>query len=102
MTSVINAVAKASSLLRDGLGLPPGSVVRVDLPRHWQLPIWVWAALSVGATVGRGMTGPADVRIIGPEGLAEISLGADLGPTRCSHPRATRSASPCPVACRAG
>ena len=53
VATVANAVAKAASMLRDGLGLPPGAVVSIDLPRHWQLPVWVMAALSVGATVGR-------------------------------------------------
>jgi uncharacterized protein (TIGR03089 family) len=75
-------VAKAASMLRDGLGLPPGAVVSVDLPRHWQLPVWVMAALSVGATVGRDLPGgdparPVDVRVVGPRGLAAIAAGAD-------------------------
>ncbi len=84
VATVANAVAKAASMLRDGLGLPPGAVVSIDLPRHWQLPVWVLAALSVGATVGRDMTGrdvtsPVDVRIVGPAGLSAIAAGADLG-----------------------
>ena len=82
VATVSNAVAKAASMLRDGLGLAPGSVVSIDLPRHWQLPVWVLAALSVGATVGREVRGldPArhvDVRIVGPRGLAAIAAGAD-------------------------
>ena len=89
VASVANAVAKASSLLRDGLGLPPGAVVSIDLPRHWQLPVWVLAALSVGATVvrdttgqtptGSGAGGDVDVRIVGPQGLEAIAAGADAG-----------------------
>lgn len=70
VASTVNAVAKASSMLRDGLGLAPGAVVSVDLPRHWQLPVWVLAALSVGAQVGRDVPGVVDVRIVGPQGLA--------------------------------
>ena len=82
VATVANAVAKAASMLRDGLGLPPGAVVSVDLPRHWQLPVWVLAGLCVGATVGRDLTGrdlaaPVDVRIVGPLGLATIAAGAD-------------------------
>lgn len=77
VASVANAVAKAGSLLRDGLGVPPGAQVSVDLPRHWQLPVWVMAALSVGATVGRGLPGSVDVRILGPQGLAEVAAGRD-------------------------
>jgi uncharacterized protein (TIGR03089 family) len=79
VASVANAVAKASSMLRDGLGLAPGAVVSVDLPRHWQLPVWVLAALSVGATVGRDLEDRVDVRIVGPAGLARIADGADPG-----------------------
>jgi uncharacterized protein (TIGR03089 family) len=77
VATVANAVAKAASMLRDGLGLPPGSVVSIDLPRHWQLPVWVLAGLCVGATVGRDLAAPVDVRIVGPHGLATIAAGAD-------------------------
>lgn len=79
VASTANAVAKAGSMLRDGLGLAPGALVSVDLPRHWQLPVWVLAALSVGARVGRGLTGPVDVRILGPAGLAALEAGEDPG-----------------------
>lgn len=79
VASVANAVAKASSMLRDGLGLAPGAVVSVDLPRHWQLPVWVIAGLSVGAEVGRDMPGPIDVRIIGPQQLGALAAGAVPG-----------------------
>lgn len=79
VASVANAVAKAASMLRDGLGIPPGAVVSVDLPRHWQLPVWVMAALSGGATVGRDLAGPVDVRIVGPQGLRAIADGGDPG-----------------------
>ena len=79
VTSTANAVAKASSMLRDGIGLAPGAVISVDLPRHWQLPVWVMAALSVGAVVGRDLPGPVDARIVGPLGLAAIAAGADWG-----------------------
>jgi uncharacterized protein (TIGR03089 family) len=79
VATVANAVAKAASMLRDGLGLSPGAAVSVDLPRHWQLPVWVIAGLSIGATVGREMPGPVDARIVGPDSLTEISDGADPG-----------------------
>lgn len=87
VATVANAVAKAASMLRDGLGLPPGALVSVDLPRHWQLPVWVMAGLAVGATVGRDLSGadlsggdvtaPVDVRIVGPQGLVAIAAGTD-------------------------
>lgn len=64
------AVAKAAWLLRDGLGLAPGGEVSVDLPRHWQLPVWTLAALSVGARCGRALPGSVDARVVGPQGPA--------------------------------
>ena len=79
VASVANAVAKAGSMLRDGLGLEPGARVSIDLPRHWQLPVWVMAALSVGAQVGRELAGPTDVRIVGPAALEWLVAGGDPG-----------------------
>ena len=79
VASVANAVAKAGSMLRDGLGLEPGARVSIDLPRHWQLPVWIMAALSVGAQVGRELAGPTDVRIVGPAALESLVAGADPG-----------------------
>jgi uncharacterized protein (TIGR03089 family) len=75
--STANGVAKAAGLLRDGVGLAPGGVVSLDLPRHWQLPVWTLAALSVGARVGAELAGPVDVRLVGPAALAGLAAGAD-------------------------
>jgi uncharacterized protein (TIGR03089 family) len=78
VASVGNAVAKAAGLLRDGLGLAPGARISVDLPRHWQLPVWTCAALCVGATCGRLLPGRVDVRVLGSEALDErVPLAAD-------------------------
>jgi len=80
VASAANAVAKAAGLLRDDLGLGPGSRFSVDLPRHWQLPVWVLAGLSVGATCGRDLPGHVDARILGPAGLgAVMGAGGDAG-----------------------
>lgn len=80
VATAANAVAKAAGLLRDGLGLAPGeAVVSVDLPRHWQLPVWIWAALTVGAEVGADLPGHVDVRVIGPSGLAALAIPAADG-----------------------
>ena len=79
VASVANAVAKAAGLLRDELGLAPGAQVSIDLPRHWQLPVWVLAALSVGARCGRDLAGQVEVRVVGPDRLAELAAGADAG-----------------------
>ena len=77
VASAANAVAKAASLLRDGSGVAPGASLSVDLPRHWQLPVWVIAGLTVGATVGRDLSGTVDVRIVGPKHLGALADGAD-------------------------
>jgi uncharacterized protein (TIGR03089 family) len=74
-----NGVAKAAGLLRDGLGLAPGAVVSLDLPRHWQLPVWTLAALSVGARVGTHLTGSVDARLVGPDALPGLAAGDDPG-----------------------
>ena len=57
-------------------------MISIDLPRHWQLPVWVMAALSVGrhgrsGPMGGDLAAPVDVRIVGPQGLAAIAAGAD-------------------------
>ncbi len=79
VASVANAVAKAAGLLRDGLGLAPGERVSIDLPQHWQLPVWVLAGLSVGGVCGRDLPGPVEVRLVGPDRLADLRAGVDLG-----------------------
>ena len=111
VASVANAVAKAASMLRDGLGLPPGAVVSVDLPRHWQLPVWVMAGLVRGrhgrpGSVGRGSVGRArdgtgrrahrrSARARGHRWRVRIRTLM-----RCWPVRAMRSDCPCPVAFR--
>ena len=67
----LNAVAKAGGLLRDELGLTPGDRLSVDLPLHWQLPVWTLASLSVGLVCGYRLTGPVAARLLGPGGLAD-------------------------------
>jgi uncharacterized protein (TIGR03089 family) len=79
VASVANGVAKAAGLLRDGLGLCPGDTVSLDLPRHWQLPIWTLAALTAGARCGRRLPGRVAVRLIGPDALPALREGADPG-----------------------
>jgi uncharacterized protein (TIGR03089 family) len=68
-----NAVAKAAGYLRDDLGLGPGDEFSVDLPRHWQLPVWVLAALSVGASCGRLLPQSVVARIVSaPQAAAGV------------------------------
>lgn len=50
-----NWVAKAANLLQDELSIGPGSVVALDLPRHWRTAYWLFAAWAVGARVESGL-----------------------------------------------
>lgn len=70
VATVANWVAKTANLVVDGLGLGPGDTAAVDLPRHWQLPVWVLGAWTAGLRVDVG----ADQRrpqltVCGPGGL---------------------------------
>lgn len=81
VATTANAVAKAAGLLRDEVGLGPGTTFSVDLPCHWQLPVWVWAGLTVGATCARFRADHVDARIVGPAQLAAPSGGGSgVGP----------------------
>ena len=77
VTTTMNAVAKAAGLLRDELGLVPGDRLSVDLPVHWQFPVWTLAGLTAGLVCGRGVGDRVAARIVGPAGLAELAAGAD-------------------------
>jgi len=70
VATTANGVAKAAGLLRDGLGMPPGGTVSIDLPPHWQVGVWTLAALSAGARTGRHLRGPVEVRLVGPDALS--------------------------------
>lgn len=72
-----NAIAKAAGLLRDELGLEPGARLSVDLPVHWQLPVWVLAGLTAGLLVTRHDPDTVEARVVGPEGVAGIAAGED-------------------------
>ena len=77
VASTLNGVAKAAGLLRDELDLSPGDLLSIDLPLHWQLPVWTLAGLSAGLVVGRELPERVAVRIVGPAGLAALREGAD-------------------------
>ena len=76
VTTFANWVAKTANLLVDGLGLGPGDQVWIDLPRHWQAPVWSVAAWCAGLTVALGGD-PADAElaVVGPASL-EAGLAA--------------------------
>lgn len=50
-TTMANWVAKAGGLLAEEFDVAAGDEVAVELPLHWQLHVWVWAAWSLGAVV---------------------------------------------------
>jgi uncharacterized protein (TIGR03089 family) len=52
-----NAVAKTAGFLVDEAEAAPGDSIRLDLDRHWQLPVWVAACDAVGLDVLEGPGG---------------------------------------------
>ena len=51
-TSLANAVAKTAGLLRDELDAEPGDLISINLPVHWQLPVWLLACAATGTVAG--------------------------------------------------
>jgi uncharacterized protein (TIGR03089 family) len=79
VTAVANWVAKTANLLVDGLGLGPTDTLRLDLPRHWQLPVWALSAWTVGLVVDLdGDPAGADLAVCGPGGIAAASSAAEV------------------------
>ncbi len=90
-----NAVAKTANFLRDGLDVQPGDAIALDLPLHWQLPVWLGAAAAVGAAVHVGPAAAAEALVavggpdIEPTGAAE-TVAVSLRPFGLPEP-GTRS-----------
>lgn len=57
------SVAKTAGLLTDDLELEPGATIRLLLPLHWQLPVWIAAADLAGLTVLWDPAVDADVTV---------------------------------------
>jgi uncharacterized protein (TIGR03089 family) len=53
VTTYANWVSKTANLLTDELGLDAGDTVRLDLPSHWLVPVFLGAAWSAGLSVTR-------------------------------------------------
>lgn len=47
----LNAVSKASNFLTDGLELESETKIDIQLGNHWQSPVWLGTALTLGLTV---------------------------------------------------
>nr|WP_269204994.1 TIGR03089 family protein [Motilibacter aurantiacus] len=76
-----NWVAKTANLLQDELAVTPGQTLALVLPAHWQAPVWLLAAWSVGLEVTPARPGDplpqADVIVTGPESLDDaVAAGA--------------------------
>ncbi len=56
-----NAVAKLCGLLEAEIGVAPGDQVRLDLPLHWQLSVWLAASDALGLDVTTDEEGAAAV-----------------------------------------
>ncbi len=79
VTTAANWVAKTANLLVDGLGLGPGDVVNLDLPRHWQLTVWGLATWTAGLTVDLGADlAQAQVAVCGPQGIRAAQAAGDV------------------------
>jgi len=78
MVTLANWVAKTANLLVDGLGLGPGDTLHLDLPRHWQLPVWALGAWSAGLSVDLdGDPALAQVAVCGPDGVQAAMAAGD-------------------------
>jgi uncharacterized protein (TIGR03089 family) len=85
-----NWVSKTANLYVDELMLDPGDAIRIDLPLHWLVPVFLGAAWAGGVEVAD----EAEVAVVGPDGLdggARTTLACAL------HPFATRFADPLPA-----
>nr|WP_269204515.1 TIGR03089 family protein [Motilibacter deserti] len=76
-----NWVAKTANLLQDELAAEPGQTLALVLPAHWQAPVWLLAAWSVGLVVHPVRPGDpvpaADVVVTGRDTLdAATAAGA--------------------------
>jgi uncharacterized protein (TIGR03089 family) len=93
VATLANWVAKTANLLVDGLAVEPGDSIRLDLPRHWQLPVWGLAAWTTGLVLDLdGDPAGCRLAVCGPDGIGAARaadevvalslrpLGAPFGP----------------------
>jgi uncharacterized protein (TIGR03089 family) len=70
VTTYANWVAKTANLLTDEYLLDPGDVVRLALPSHWLVPVFLGAAWSAGLVVTTDDV-PAALTVSGPVPLEQ-------------------------------
>lgn len=79
VASFANWVAKTANLVVDELGLQPGEVLALDLPRHWLGAVWAVAAWSAGLVVApAGDPGSCAAAVTGPDGVAAYRAAPEL------------------------
>ena len=77
--TLANWAAKTANLLRDELGVGPGSRVAVLLPAHWQTAAVLFGIWWVGAEVVLPGEGPADVALCTADRLGEADDAVGVG-----------------------
>jgi uncharacterized protein (TIGR03089 family) len=70
-----NWVAKTAGVLQDEVGLERGDTVLVDLPTHWQAPVWLGACWSTGLAVTADPAADHDLVVCGPQGIDRYAGG---------------------------
>lgn len=77
-TTYANWVAKVAGLLADELDLERGQRLRLDLPSHWLVPVFLGAAWTVGlSVVDADAPGEPDAVVCGPDTLDSWAGRAD-------------------------
>jgi uncharacterized protein (TIGR03089 family) len=77
--TLANWAAKTANLLRDELGVGPGSRVAVLLPAHWQTAAVLFGIWWIGAEVVLPGAGPADVALCTADRLGEADDAVGVG-----------------------
>jgi len=96
VTTYANWVAKTAGLLADEHDLTRGQVVRIDLPTHWLVPVFLGAAWTVGLAVTHDDDADADAYVCGPGSLDRWAGRDAIVLASALQPLGTRFADPLP------
>ena len=94
VTTYANWVAKTAGLLADEHDLTRGQVIRIDLPTHWLVPVFLGAAWTVGLAVTHD--DDADAYVCGPKSLDRWADRDAIVLASALQPLGTRFADPLP------
>ncbi len=94
VTTYANWVAKTAGLLADEHDLVRGQAVRIDLPTHWLVPVFLGAAWTVGLAVTHD--DDADAYVCGPASLDHWASQDAVVLASALQPLGTRFADPLP------